>query len=206
MENFRSVLCISEMNNSMHTTCICLVKNVQHDPESIEILRFYKPLNEQYEAGKNYYHDVSNKIKGLESLLHHISVEDFGVDENEVKIIYSGNNKFPFDEREQWTDACNLLALKDGVVVGYDRNEETFKGFEKNGFTVITAKTLFKKFENKELTPSDVDNSAHGNNIKVFSTSEGVNSLFSNFLKSVFAVITVKPFFSKPLNVSSFLS
>jgi arginine deiminase len=84
-------------------------------------------------------------------------VEDFGVDEHEVKIIYSGNNKFPFDEREQWTDACNLLALKDGVVVGYDRNEETFKGFEKNGFTVITANALFKKFENKELTPSDVE-------------------------------------------------
>src|SRR4030095_2323946 len=135
-----------------------LNKGDLHDSESIEILRFYKPLSEKYEAGKNYRHDISNKITGLESLLHNISMEDFGIDESEVKIIYSGNNKFPFDEREQWTDACNLLALKDGVVVGYDRNEETFKGFEKNGFTVVTAKTLFKKFESKELTPADVEN------------------------------------------------
>ncbi len=133
-------------------------KNDLHDSESIEILRFYKPLKEQYEPGKNYRQDISNKIKGLESLLRNISMEDFGVEESDVKIIYSGNNRFPYDEREQWTDACNLLALKNGVVVGYDRNEETFKGFEANGFTVITAKALFKKFQNNELAPAEVEN------------------------------------------------
>ena len=133
-------------------------KNDLHDSESIEILRFYKTLKEQYEPGKNYRQDISHKIKGLESLLRNISMEDFGVEESDVKIIYSGNNRFPYDEREQWTDACNLLALKNGVVVGYDRNEETFKGFEANGFTVITAKALFKKFQNNELAPAEVEN------------------------------------------------
>jgi arginine deiminase len=46
--------------------------------------------------------------------------------------------------------------LKNGVVVGYDRNDETFKAFVTNGFSVIKANELLKKFENKELTPADV--------------------------------------------------
>ncbi|HWB24209.1 MAG TPA: arginine deiminase family protein [Chitinophagaceae bacterium] len=135
-----------------------LDKQVAADYETAEILRYYKPLQEVYDASKNYRQDVSYIIKGLESLLRNISVEDYGVPEDEVKIIYSGNNVFPYDEREQWTDSCNLLALKDGVVVGYDRNDETFKGFEANGFSIIRASDLFKKFERKELTPADVTN------------------------------------------------
>ena len=66
----------------------------------------------------------------MEDLLRNISIKDFDIPENEVKIIYSGNNIFPYDEREQWTDACNLLALKDGVAIAYDRNEETLKAFK----------------------------------------------------------------------------
>lgn len=133
-----------------------LDKEMPMDYETAEILRFYKPVKEAYDASKNYRQDISYVIKGLEGLLRNISVEEYGVPESDVKIIYSGNNVFPYDEREQWTDSCNLLALKDGVVVGYDRNDETFKGFEANGFTIIRASELFKKFENKELTPADV--------------------------------------------------
>jgi len=133
-----------------------LDKDYVPEHESIEIFRFYKPLTETYLPGKDYLIDISDKVKGLESLLRNISIEDFGIAENEVKIIYSGDNVFPHDEREQWTDSCNLLALKNGVVVGYDRNDETFKAFVTNGFSVIKAYELLKKFENKELTPADV--------------------------------------------------
>ena len=135
-----------------------LEKQVAADYETVEILRFYKPVREVYEPSKNYRQDISYVIKGLEGLLRNISIEDYGVPEDEVKIIYSGNNVFPYDEREQWTDSCNLLALKDGVVVGYDRNDETFKGFEAKGYAIIRASELFKKFEAKELTPADVKN------------------------------------------------
>lgn len=135
-----------------------LDKQVAADYETVEILRFFKPVKEAYEPSKNYRQDISYVIKGLESLLRNISIEDYGVPEDEVKIIYSGNNVFPYDEREQWTDSCNLLALKDGVVVGYDRNEETFKGFEAKGYSIIKAAELFKKFESKEITPAEVAN------------------------------------------------
>ncbi len=135
-----------------------LLDKPSDEDDKVEILRYEKPFSEAYQAGKNYRKDVSDKIYGLESLLRNISIEDYGVAENEVNIIYSGNNVFPFDEREQWTDSCNLLALKNGVVVGYDRNEETFKAFEAKGFSIIKAGELFLKFEQKTLSPKDIEN------------------------------------------------
>jgi arginine deiminase len=128
------------------------------DLENIEVLRFYKPLQQAYHPGTNYQLDIRDKIQGLESLLHNISIEDYGVAPEDVTIIYSGNNVFPYDEREQWTDSCNLLALKEGVVVGYDRNDETMKAFQAAGFTVIKVTDLLQKFQNKELTPAQVQN------------------------------------------------
>lgn len=146
-----------EKNQQQHPYYLhFLDRQIAADHDSPEIVRFYKPLKEVYDASKNYQQDISYVVKGLEGLLRSISIEDYGVPEDEVKIIYSGNNVFPYDEREQWTDSCNLLALKNGVVVGYDRNDETFKGFEANGFKTIRAADLCKKFENKELTPADV--------------------------------------------------
>jgi len=122
----------------------------------VEIIRFYKPIEQSYNPAQDYKVDVSSRITGLESLLHNISVEDFGVLPEQVKILYSGGGKFPYDEREQWTDSCNLLALKEGVVVGYDRNEETIKTFRENGFETWTPKELFSAFENDGLKPDEL--------------------------------------------------
>jgi arginine deiminase len=66
-------------------------------------------------------------------LLTNISEKDLQSKEP-TKFIYSGNNSFPYDAREQWTDSCNLLAVKEGVVVGYDRNDKTVEAFKQNGF------------------------------------------------------------------------
>ena len=68
-----------------------------------------------------------------------------------MKFIYSGNNEFPFDAREQWTDSCNLLALKEGVVLGYDRNDKTIEAFKENGFAVMKAASLIEKLESGEM-------------------------------------------------------
>ncbi|ANI89715.1 hypothetical protein A9P82_10690 [Arachidicoccus ginsenosidimutans] len=124
----------------------------------IEILRYQKPLDETYLPNKNYKKNISDSITGIESLLREVSREDFGVAEEDIKIIYSGNNTFPYDEREQWTDACNLLALKEGVVVGYDRNELTINTFKNNGFSVKKAEDLIGEFVSKTLAPADVEN------------------------------------------------
>ncbi|HSZ84760.1 MAG TPA: arginine deiminase family protein [Puia sp.] len=86
----------------------------------------------------------------LEDLLIDISENDLSSKEK-VKFIYSGNNEFPFDAREQWTDSCNLLALKEGVVLGYDRNDKTVEAFKKNGFDIINAGELIEQLEKDEI-------------------------------------------------------
>lgn len=88
----------------------------------------------------------------LEDLLTDISENDLQ-SADPIKFIYSGGGTFPYDAREQWTDSCNLLALKEGVVVGYDRNDKTVAAFKKQGFQVIKVKDLLKKFEKDELDP-----------------------------------------------------
>lgn len=88
----------------------------------------------------------------LEELLVDISKNDLKSEEK-VRFIYSGNNEFPYDAREQWTDSCNLLALKEGVVLGYDRNDKTVEAFKKAGFTIIHAHDLVQKLESGEINP-----------------------------------------------------
>src|SRR5580693_1910849 len=86
----------------------------------------------------------------LEDLLTDISKNDLECTEK-VKFIYSGNNEFPFDAREQWTDSCNLLALKEGAVLGYDRNDKTIEAFKQNGFDIIHAHELIEQLENNKI-------------------------------------------------------
>lgn len=93
----------------------------------------------------------------LEDLLFDISRNDLGC-EGKVKFIYSGNNQFPYDTREQWTDSCNLLALREGVVLGYDRNDKTVDAFRQAGFDIIAVKELLEQFESGKATPADMKN------------------------------------------------
>src|SRR5213080_1158655 len=86
-----------------------------------------------------------------------ISEKDFD-SKNKVRFIYSGNNEFPFDTREQWTDSCNLLALKEGVVLGYDRNDKTVEAFRNAGFSIVHVNDLLEQFENEETTPDELEN------------------------------------------------
>ena len=40
-------------------------------------------------------------------------------------------------EREQWNDANNVLTVRPGVVVGYERNTYTNEKYDKAGITVL---------------------------------------------------------------------
>ena len=130
-----------------------LAITVGHD-ESTEPISWFadkkakdKPEIVQFEKGKK-----PRTYDSLEQLLTDISENDLG-SKKKTKFIYSGNDTFPYDAREQWTDSCNLLALKEGVVLGYDRNDKTVEAFKKHGFEVIRVKDLLQKFENNEVDP-----------------------------------------------------
>ncbi|MES2003425.1 MAG: arginine deiminase family protein [Bacteroidota bacterium] len=103
--------------------------------EKIRILQFHR---------KNPDNPVS--FESLEDLLADISKTDLRC-KGEPRFIYSGNNEFPYNVREQWTDSCNLLAMKEGVVLGYDRNDKTTEAFKNAGFRVIHANELLQELE-----------------------------------------------------------
>ncbi len=100
--------------------------------------------------------DDPKYFDNLEDLLTEISEDDFDCS-SKVKFIYSGNNEFPFDAREQWTDSCNLLALKEGVVLGYDRNDKTVEAFRESGFSVVHAQDLIEDFEAGKIDPDELE-------------------------------------------------
>ena len=56
---------------------------------------------------------------------------------NKVELIKCGNGKRIDAEREQWSDGVNLMCVRPGVVVAYDRNFVTNQTLKKHGIKVI---------------------------------------------------------------------
>lgn len=75
------------------------------------------------------------------SIVEYPSVMDFMHDEisPRIEFIWAGNGESPYQEREQWTDGCNLLTLRPGVALTYDRNPKTEKAFRNAGYNVLHA-------------------------------------------------------------------
>lgn len=75
-----------------------------------------------------------------------------------MNFILSGNGESPYQEREQWTDGCNLVALKPGVALTYDRNPMTEQAFLENGYSIISAEELLEDFAQGRKKPTDIAN------------------------------------------------
>lgn len=88
------------------------------------------------------------------------SVADFLREEidAESKFILSGGGQSPYQEREQWTDGCNLVSLRPGVAITYDRNPKTEAAFEAAGYRVVHSIDLLKAFEDGIIRPDEVKN------------------------------------------------
>ena len=56
---------------------------------------------------------------------------------NRVELIKCGNGRRIDAEREQWSDGVNLLCVRPGVVMAYDRNFVTNEALRKHGVKVI---------------------------------------------------------------------
>ncbi|GAB3929650.1 arginine deiminase family protein [Mucilaginibacter myungsuensis] len=131
----------------------------QFDPETATTGNYFsqqKPSKTveivQFNIDKGYQ---PKRFVNLEALLDDISRNEFKSEEP-TRFIYSGDKEFPYDAREQWTDSCNLLALQEGVVIGYDRNDKTAAAFEKNGFKTISVADLLLQIEQGETDPQSM--------------------------------------------------
>lgn len=75
-----------------------------------------------------------------------------------MKFIFSGDGESPYQEREQWTDGCNLVALKPGIALTYDRNPKTEEAFRDYGYDILHARDFLKRFRAGELNPHKLEN------------------------------------------------
>jgi arginine deiminase len=121
-----------------------------HEPINFLIAPDNKEITEIIQFNKRFS-EVPKSFESIEALLDDISQTDLKSKEP-TKFIYSGNGTFPYDAREQWTDSCNLLALKEGVVLGYDRNDKTIEAFKANGFAVVKVRDLINDMESGKVS------------------------------------------------------
>lgn len=106
------------------------------------------------EAGKlkiKTYHSISGKP------IHSPTLKDLMLSNYpEMKFIPCGGGISPYAEREQWTDGCNLFALKPGVAVTYDRNERTAKAIASFGYEIAKAEDIIAQIQSSLLDPSQI--------------------------------------------------
>jgi arginine deiminase len=133
----------SEQMNSQHNSVSIEKFLISKSEDQVSVMQFAKS-----ELTEPKY------FTSLEALLRDISKHDFGCDD--VQIIFSGNNEYPYSAREQWTDSCNLLALKEGVVLSYDRNEKTNAAFEQAGFLLVRVQDLIEDLEGDRISADDI--------------------------------------------------
>ncbi|MGB2079160.1 MAG: arginine deiminase [Vibrio sp.] len=79
------------------------------------------------ETGKLVIKQQESYIKAIEMAL--------GV--GQLNMITTGGGSFEA-EREQWNDANNVLTVRPGVVIGYERNTYTNEKYDKAGITVLS--------------------------------------------------------------------
>lgn len=140
-----------------------ILHQIAHSPQYAQIdpIHFLKePEKKESTSAIQFLRNKPGQPKyfeHVEALLNDISQNDLGCTEP-TQIIYSGNHVFPYDSREQWTDSCNLLALKEGVVVGYDRNDKTIEAFVKIGFRAVKVQDLLQELENGTTDVEHINN------------------------------------------------
>jgi arginine deiminase len=96
--------------------------------------------------------------KGKDKPIAYKSLKDLLLDSYpSMEFIECGGGKSPYAEREQWTDGCNLFAIKPGVAVTYDRNKMTTKAIEQAGYKIIKAENFLNKVKSGEINPEKVE-------------------------------------------------
>ncbi|MFZ1456530.1 MAG: arginine deiminase family protein [Saprospiraceae bacterium] len=73
-----------------------------------------------------------------------------------INFIFSGEGISPYQEREQWTDGCNMVAIRPGVAMTYDRNPKTEQALKKAGYNIIHANEFIERIEKGKLDPTNI--------------------------------------------------
>lgn len=58
--------------------------------------------------------------------------------------VFCGGDSRLYQEREQWTDGANAFCLRPGLILGYERNEQTYKALQAAGYRIIPEDEIVK--------------------------------------------------------------
>lgn len=73
-----------------------------------------------------------------------------------ARFLAAGAGRSPHQEREQWTDGCNLVAVTPGVALTYDRNPVTAEVLHRAGYTITGAKRFLERAAAGEVVPNEL--------------------------------------------------
>ena len=73
--------------------------------------------------------------------------------EEEITFIKCGGEIRTNQFREQWTDGANVFALAPGVIVGYERNTNTFRALKERGYNIINQYEFIEEYNDKPFEP-----------------------------------------------------
>lgn len=98
----------------------------------------YQPIVEGVISSAVLVHRSNGSIQPYPTL------KDFLLSEidPDIDFFWVGKGESPTQEREQWTDGCNLLAVKPGLAITYDRNPVTAEAFARSGYDILPAASL----------------------------------------------------------------
>jgi arginine deiminase len=108
-------------------------------------------------GGQSGYVEVHSKDRDVRK---YATIQEFILEEvnPHMEFIPAGGGESPYQEREQWTDACNLLALKPGVALSYDRNVRTAKALSDIGYRILSARDFLALCANDPTFADTLEN------------------------------------------------
>lgn len=81
-----------------------------------------------YHAGRQGMREMPNLFAALRQL------------DLPLEPVMCGGPRRTFQEREQWSSGCNFVAVRPGVILGYSRNENTYRELEREaGYRIVDA-------------------------------------------------------------------
>ena len=95
---------------------------------------------------------------GSDEVVEFPSIKEFMLSVNpDIRFVLCGKGQFPHEEREQWTDGCNLVAVRDGVAIAYQRNEHTAEALKQHGYKVVRAEAFLESISSELITADQIN-------------------------------------------------
>jgi arginine deiminase len=102
-----------------------------------DLVTIYETVVDQIQPISYYPGDNEDRLDVVVEEKGWLDVVQEALGLSELRVIPTGGDQFE-QEREQWDDGNNVVALAPGVVVAYNRNEWTNARLRKAGVTVLT--------------------------------------------------------------------